>query len=77
MVSGGNTGSALSYSATIMDTVVLIARVNLPIIIHLDVPVYLGSSPSTQRNGLREMGPVVVSGSGYRHLRCAIMEKGL
>ena len=45
MVSGRNTGSPLSYGATIMDTVVLIARVNLPIIIHLDVPVYLGSSP--------------------------------
>jgi len=29
------------------------------------MPVYLGSSPSTQWNGLWEMGPVVVSGSGY------------
>jgi hypothetical protein len=37
----------------------------------------LGSSPSTHWNGLREMGPVVVSGSGYIRLRCAIMEKGL
>jgi len=27
---------------------------------NLDVPVYLGSSPSTHWNGLREMGPVLL-----------------
>jgi hypothetical protein len=78
MVSGRITGRPHCFSATtIRDCVVLIVRVNLLIIIDLDVPVYLGSSPSTQRNGLREMDLVVVSGSGYRRLRCAIMEKGL
>jgi len=65
MVSGRITGRPPSFSAPIMDIVVLIARVNLPIEMNLDVPVYLGSSPSTQWNGLREMGPVVVSGSGH------------
>ncbi|KAJ6292432.1 hypothetical protein OIU78_024579, partial [Salix suchowensis] len=47
----------------------------MPNQVNLNVPVYLGSSPSTQSNGLREMDLVVVSGSACRRLRCAMMEK--
>uniref|UniRef100_A0A6N2N4X4 non-specific serine/threonine protein kinase n=1 Tax=Salix viminalis TaxID=40686 RepID=A0A6N2N4X4_SALVM len=43
MVSGRITGRPLSFSATIMDIVVLIVRVKLPIQVNLYAPVYLGS----------------------------------